>query len=458
MIALNALTLANLLLIYLVIRRRGLWSPEGLGLGLLSVAVASDWIGLHWYLATSEYSFDHGAEVALRLYPGVVLGAGLLALALGLFVFPADRNYPGHSIKAAELSACGKALFVLGLAMKLYAIYAWGFSSIFEYIANTYSYDVQKQGGGFLDQGLLLATMGVLLIMSTSSTSKFRRMILGFVILAISFLLSSSKSGLNTAIIAAVVVFSAIEPKLLREVRRPLTFALIACVFFLGLGIKTQIKYGGTQLSTVGQITFSEIAESSALSLSSRFSAFGNYRGFCNLVTRIDSNPELKLNGRATEHLLAGWVPRFLWPDKPEHPFHAAGLLVNDAFVVDQYGNDAPTLVGSAFADFGFWGAIATLFLGGLFLGWVRRGYSANCAQNSSWIVAWCFFTIQMGMALPESGFLGVIYYAIFAVVVGLFCECVLRFRSAGTSIRAHAITRTSIEPRPGWRSRFVRG
>ena len=145
------------------------------------------------------------------------------------------------------------------------------------------------------------------------------------------------------------------------------------------------------------------------------------------MINRLQERPDMRFKGKVFEHTLNSWIPRFLWKKKPGHPFHAIGYLVNEYFIVDPYGNDAPTFAGFAFADYGFWSLIPYLFLGGTILGLIRKFVSSH-KKNPLMLLGYIFFSSSMGNAIAESGFLSLFYLLFFTVAIILPTIIVIGF------------------------------
>lgn len=411
----------NMAIIIWLLRWRGLFSCEGLAMAFMALIVCSDGLGLLWiYLFMTV---DITSEIQLRFLPNIVLSIGLLAFGAGLLISnPVKRNITYNLLtldrKAKQkIFFTGYLLVFSGLFMKFYALFSWGFKSFGDYFSGLYMYQATKRGGGFLDNGTYIAVIGLALLTALYDKSRWKRIAAMICLLAISFLLTESKSGFNTTFIILFFTIYILDKKLFSRLMKPKVLIFLFVLLLVGLGIKTQIKYGfnsgkGTSISQ------SDIIKTSITTIGRRYGPFGLYRGYCFLVNRLVEGPSLFFGTKILENTLTGWIPRFIWPEKPEHPFHARGDLINENSTIDIYANKAPTFAGGAFSDTGYPSLIIYLFMTGYILGFIRKIVTAQNRYQFLLILVYIFFSCFMGPALPESSVLGLFYYIVFSIVL----------------------------------------
>ena len=137
------------------------------------------------------------------------------------------------------------------------------------------------------------------------------------------------------------------------------------------------------------------------------------------MVNRLVENPSLFFGTKILKSSITGWIPGFIWANKPGHPFHARGDLFNENRSIDIYGNEAPTFAGSAFADSGYWSLILYSFMGGVILGLIRKIIASRKRHPFPFILGYVFFSTFMSNCIAETGFSNLFYYIVFSA--GLF-------------------------------------
>ncbi|MBF0153766.1 MAG: hypothetical protein HQL64_08510 [Magnetococcales bacterium] len=411
--------LLNLLILYALIRWRGLLTCEGLGMAMVALVFVSDGVSLH---IMALFGRDAGLEKELRILPNLVHFIGLLAFSGGLFIVdPTSRrltynvNLDNNPSVRHTIVSVSYFLVVMGIGMKLYAMFAWGFTSLNDYFSGMYMYQATKEGGGFMDSGMEIALLGLSLLVAIHGGSRFKQLFVIFVMLMVSMVFSFSKSGIHFLVILLAVALYYFNQDLMRSYIKFRYVILVIILLIVSMGLKTQLKYGQGAEVNLGA---SEMLTSSMLTFGGRYSSFGLYQGYSYLVNRMSENPSLFFENKVVLHTLTGWIPRFVWSDKPSHPFHARGDLVNEFYRIDQYGNDAPTLVGMAFADAGLQSVIIYLFVGGLILGGIRRIIVSSERYRFLSILWYVFFTVMFGPSISESGLLNLTYVVVFATIL----------------------------------------
>jgi hypothetical protein len=421
----SVLFACNILVLVLILRWRGLTSAEGIGIAFLLLSVVSDGFALLGTVALDPTWADYArGRMAAEVIPTLVHIFALILFAGGLALTDPIPRVAPRAVATADLSRiriAGWTLTLVGLGMKLLALYIWGVHSLSEYLDRLLEYDISVRKFGFLDQGVTVAVFGLVLLVVANEDRRLRQALLMIAALGVALLLSTSKSGIVLVLLPFYVLSRLFSPKTLRAWSRPSVVFLVVIVFCLGLGMKAQIKYLGLRRIDLSAANILDVARATVLV---RFSGQGLYSGYSFLVNRIIEDPTMALNGNVTLATFTGVVPRFIWTDvllteKPEHPFHAAGELVNERHVVDVNGNDAATFVGAAFADAGLFSLIPTMVLGGMLIGWLRKTWGNN-RQQIFLAIGYAYFACAFGPSMAESGFLSLIYFVIWGLAVSL--------------------------------------
>jgi hypothetical protein len=344
---------------------------------------------------------------------------GIALLALGLAVSDLRSSRPRFAaVKRAGLREAGWTLVVVGLGMKVLALYLWGIRSLSEYLGQLYAYDVSVRTFGFLDQGVAIAIFGFVCLACAERRRWGRQAAFLLLAFAVAALLSTSKTGINLLAPPMLVLSLTLNRELLRRWSRPVVLVPALLVFVVGLGVKTQVKYFGLGKVDVDPAVVWEVATNT---VAGRFSGSGLYSQYSFMINRLLDDPTRGLHGRASVNMVAGVLPRFVWETvlqraKPAHPFYARGDLLNEGQLVDLNGNDAPTLVGEAFADANFWSLIPVMFCGGVFSGLLRRWWLRRPS-----LIAWlgyAYFTASFGTSFAETGYLSVLYFAALGLAI----------------------------------------
>lgn len=434
MLLFNLITFVNIFLIIFILRWRHVFSAEGLGMLFLLLIILSDYIGIIVVNFYGLSGFNLPFEIQLRILPGIYTIIALLAFIVGLG-FGCNKIKKRSSntlINKKKIVLVANVLIVFGYISQFIALYSWGFRSLSDYYSGLYVYQATKQGGGFLDAGLSFVLIGFSLLISIAK-SNLRIVLYFFGLILSSFILSPSKSGIHIAMIVLIFVLRYYSYKRYRIIFNPIFIIFMIVFIFIGIGVKTQLKYHYNEMN-LSQIFEDKgfIFYTAYATIGRRYGPFGLYRQNCFLINRIHDNSNLLFRGRVLFNTITGWVPRYVWSNKPEHPFHARGDLVNEDYVSDEYSNDAPTFVGYAYSDYGVISILLYMFLGGLILGLIRR--LLYIYKHSTYLtVSYIFFSIITGVALSESGFLNLFYNIVFSFAFFLlifFCSLALNQRS----------------------------
>ena len=414
------LSAANLALIFVVIRRRGIASAEGLCLAYLGVAAAIDNGALlfHFIFLPDALPLGYG-EFAFRLYPTALEILGLLVLFAALELVdgnpqPISRELTSHEF--IHLKHLGLAIAFVGGVLTLVALWLVGaFSGASFYSALSLFRNQALPFGGFWYRGADIAVFGLALALPAMQ-GNMRRFVFIFVLMMFAaFFLRTNKGGLEQPVIWGALVLYTYNRTLFRKLCRLRTIALALFLAFFGIGAKFWIlPYADARASS--RPSFTQVVADASAATAMRWSDDGLYRGYCQFVNSLPNNRALFRNDKVGVYSLVSWIPRFLYPRKPDHPFRGLGYMIYSDFHTFDQETPAPMIMGSAMADNGIVSLIAYLALAGAFLGIMRRfaAFTHSLSAHCGYIM----FALLGGFS-AEEGTLGILYtlFLVFGVV-----------------------------------------
>ncbi|MGB6482876.1 MAG: hypothetical protein WBE86_05250 [Candidatus Acidiferrales bacterium] len=413
-----ALSAINLGIIIFIIRKRSIASAEGLCMAYLGIAVATDNIELVFHSSVSPDVLPLGhRELAFRLYPTAVQIFGLLILIAGLWASDAkatpvswDIDQPG----LLRLRHIGIAITVVGLGLTSIALYLVGaLSSLNFYVALNSFRSEALPFGGFWYRGADVAVFGMALTLPSLQEKPRRFFSMLALMMFVSFFLRTNKGGLEEPILWGAIVLFVYNRKLLRSLFNAKTVALALAIAFLGVGAKLWFLPRAMDRSSQAQGTLTQLVKMAAAGTSTRWGDDGLYRGYCQFVNTLPDNRVLFEGSKVGIYSLTSWVPRWFYPNKPDHPFRGLGFAIYSDFHTYPNETPAPMVVGSAMADGGLASLAAYLFLAGLFLGWFRR-WAAAGSRSLYRHCGYLFFVLFGGFS-AEEGTLGLFYTLLLA-------------------------------------------
>jgi hypothetical protein len=360
---------ANLIFMAILIRWRGLLSFEGLGLGLLFVTMVMDWLSLG-----SAYIFsphEVGPLLMERIYPLSVHLVGIGALGAGLWIAdpsPRPLSFQGES-GMGRIRSMAWTLVVIGLGMKFFALWSSGLLNPNLYYEKMFSYvSSQRKWGGFWDEGLNVAVLGFGLLVA--ETDRLRKQILLFVLMmGFTLLLSFSRGGVVAPVFYFFIFLWAFNKRSFARWTHPLFLTALLVGVVVSAGIKSQTRWE----SSKRDFSASSIVRVGLGRFSDRFGQAGLFDGYVNIVHRLSFEGGQRKGGDVLLYTLTSWVPFVFYHDKPVNPFRAIGDLVYRDYRIDENDVSAPTLVGSAFLDFGVASVVVYLLVYGWVLGFLKR-------------------------------------------------------------------------------------
>jgi hypothetical protein len=413
-----ALSTVNLGIIVFVVRKRGIASAEGLCMAYLGLAVGTDNIELvfHYLVSPDVLPLGH-RELAFRLYPTFAQICGLLILIAGLWaadtkVTPVSRDFDEQGL--LRLRRIGIAITIVGLGLTGVALHLVGaLSSVNFYGALNSFRDEALPFGGFWYRGADIAVFGLALILPSLQGRPRRFFSMLALMMFVSFFLRTNKGGLEEPVLWGALVLFVYNRKFLRTLLNARTVALAIAIAFFGIGAKLWFLPRAMGRSPQAQGTLSQLVRIAAAGTSTRWGDDGLYRGYCQFVNTLPDNRVLFEGSKVGIYSLTSWVPRWFYPNKPDHPFRGLGFAIYSDFHTYPNETPAPMLVGSAIADSGFASLTAYLFLAGLFLGWFRR--FAMAGSRSLYRHCGYLFFVLFGGFSAEEGTLGLVYTLILA-------------------------------------------
>lgn len=405
------LSAVNLALIFVMIRRRGIASAEGLCLAYLGVAAASDNGALLFHFVFSPDALPLGyREFPFRLYPTALEILGLLILFAALEIVdgnprPISRELTSHEF--VQLKRLGFAIAFVGGTLTLIALWLVGaFSGASFYSALNLFRNQALPFGGFWYRGADIAVFGLALTLPAMQ-GKMRRFVFIFLLMMfVAFFLRTNKGGLEQPVIWGALVLYTYNRTLFRELCRLRTAALALFLAFFGIGAKFWIlPYADARASS--RPSFTQVVAEADATAAMRWSDDGLFRGYCQFVNSLPGNRALFRNDKVGVYSLVSWIPRFLYPRKPDHPFRGLGYMIYSDFHTFDQETPAPMIMGSAMADRGVVSLVAYLALAGAFLGIMRRfaAFTHSLSAHCGYIM----FALFGGLS-AEEGTLGILY------------------------------------------------
>lgn len=399
--------LVNLGLLIFILRWRGLYSFEGLGAAYLIMTITTDWLGKVFqglqaadiiYMDTSFYP---------AIVPTIVHIIGISSLLLGLYISDPKPEKVNRAVDEATqkmLVKLGIAFAVLGILMKIVALYSAGITSITAYFLSMSIYvTAERNIGGFLDLGTGIASFGLTLVAIFQKTI-FRQLVLFLVSLGFLFLLSYSRGGVIGGVISFCFMLWALNRSSFKKwsnwkIVLPIIFFLIPVVLITS-GIKSKLRTGHLETETDSSDYFK-------IGLDRFYSRFGGeeglYDGYINFVNNINAQPGRFLQGGYLGYALTSWTPKFLYADKPIHPSRAIGDLVYHDRVPSMQDVSALMMVGTSYFDFGIYSTVGYLFIVGLLNGAIRR-FVLNRKQLSAVLFLWYLYYANFGGDFIHAG------------------------------------------------------
>jgi len=406
------LSFCNLALIYWILKSQGVASVEGYCAVFLGMAALTDNLNL-----LCDYFFQPGMlrlganEFNFRAYPTMVHIVALIVLMAALFLGnpkpePLSRNFSATQLDSVAYT--GVVLLLLGLVfagITIYLTHAYSAANFFHSI-DTFRAGNPGETGGFFYRGADIAVLGMALILpSVKTKAQISLLLLGMMF--VSFFLKASKGGLQTPILWAALVLYTYNPRRFWSLVKPRIVLACLVIALAGVGVKVLLLADEAKPFTLDAITESTIG-----AVGTRWGDQGVYRDYCQFINLLPMYHYLFEGYPEGVDALTSWFPRALNPNKKAQPTQGLGFMVHaDAHT---YENETPAigLVGSVYADNGFYSLTAYLLIVGFLLGLLRR-YAAGRQSALHWHISYVSFALIGGLS-PEAGITGILYFFIF--------------------------------------------
>jgi hypothetical protein len=402
-----------LLFISWIVKRQGVASVEGYCLLFLGMAMFTDNLNLLFDYFFQPRTLLLGAnEFNFRVYPTVVHIIALGILMAGLFLANPRPESISRDLSNSELDFVahrGMALVVLGLTLTGFAIYltgAYNGTNFFSEIDTMRGGD-PGNAGGFFYKGADIAVFGMALILS-SVRKRARFFLVLLCMLFVSFFLKANKGGLETPILWAAVVLHTYNPRRFWSLARPRIILACMLVAVIGIGIKVQILG-----QDKARFTFEAVTDSIVRATGTRWGDLGVYRGYCQFINFLPKYHYLFEGYPEGVFALTAWFPRALTHAQKHLPAQGLGFMVHaDGHT---YATESPAigLVGSVYADNGFYTLTAYLLIVGFLLGLLRR-YAASRQSPLQRHISYLIFALFGGLS-AEAGITPILYTLVLA-------------------------------------------
>lgn len=392
--------ISSLILCIWLMKRFSLFSCEGLTIFFATTYIFTDCFQIFNALfvgkiAVNNELWDYDELISLRVKSTFIFLISFICFGLGVELSSMwkkrQNQFPIYS-KSEEkyLRMIGIICAISGLLMFVIGLFAEGVSSISQLYDRMYDLSWEVKRFAFLDYGWDLYSIGFALIAVSCSVIWKQGFWLMLSIL-ISIVISTSKSGMQYAILAFYSSLFIYKPQDFKKWLRPYVFIVFLIILIFSAGIKTQLKYQESGSAIETDIT--SLVEITLVQLGRRFSSIGTYHGYSTLVERLDYDPTMHAYGKALHFGLISWVPRFLWPDKPTTPTQGLGYLINTYGIIDEKSSDTLTLTGMWYWDLGYYGITVGMFFTGLLFSYISnflRKYSIAIGQAPAFLF-WIF-------------------------------------------------------------------
>jgi hypothetical protein len=405
------LSAVNLGLILFIIRKWSLFSAEGLCFGYLGMMVLTDNVELvfHYLVSPEILPLGYG-EFGFRIYPTFVHIVGLIVLIASLLLFNARPKPVVRQLNATEtlrLRNIGIAIAACGFVLTGVGIYLVGALSPQDFYAklSTFRTDVLPFGG-FWYRGADIAVFGLALTLP-SLQRKIGRLVLALVLMMfVSFFLRTNKGGLEEPIVWGAYVIYIYDRAFFQSLLKFRIIALACAISLAGMGLKGWLLPWALHRAAPPPQTVENLLQMAAATVATRWGDDGVYRGYCQFVNSLPAYLYVFEGHRVGHYTLVGWLPRLVYPNKPEHPFQGIGFMINSDFRAYANAKEAVTFIGSVFADDEYTSMVIYLPAVAWFISMLRR-VSVASREALHWHVAYVLFTMFGGVS-SEGGIIGI--------------------------------------------------
>jgi hypothetical protein len=453
------LSLANLALMFYIVRKRSIASAEGFCAAYLGMAALTDNVELIYHYCVVPVALPLGyRELSFRVYPTAVEILGLLVLIAGLSVIPSRSTPITRELGLEEIQQLrhfGVSIATVGtilIATSLYLVHALSAPKF--YVALNAFRSQALPFGGFWYRGADVVVFG-LALMLPSLRGKPRKF-LGVLALMmfVSFFLRTNKGGLEEPLLWAAIIVYVYDRVFFRSMITLRNAAFAGVIAFIGMGAKLWFLPIALHQPASPPTTLTKLIEMASSTAATRWGDNSLYRGYCQFVNLLPQNRQLFRNAKVGTYTLTSWIPRLLYPHKPDHPFRGLGFMIYSDFHSFPTETPAPTLMGSVMADDGLLSLVPYLFLAGVFLSALRE-IAARAKSSLYAHVGYLIFVLFGGFS-AEEGILGLAYTLLLAYGIVLAACLLLGVWHAGSSRSATpSMTRKALAHAGGPEAQF---
>lgn len=445
MVEFAVLSFCNLSLLFWIVKRQGMASVEGYCAAFLGMAALTDNLSLLFDYFVQPAVLPLGAdEFYFRAYPTVVQIIALVVLMTGLFMGNPKPEPIRRECSARELefvTYTGAGLVLVGLILTGFAIYfteAYRAPNFYEAL-DSFRGSTPGREGGFWYHGSDIAMFGIALTVVGWGKTRGRLILLLLATMCVGLFLTSNKGTFERALLWTALALYVYNPRRFWSLFKPRVVLVCVVLSLLGVAAKRTLRGSDSEpfaLKALGQHVEGTIG--------TRWGDQGIFRNYCQFVHMLPKYHYFFDGYAEGVDTLTSWVPRALNPKKRPQPSHGLGfMLYADAHTYSDE-NPAIGLVGSVYADNGFYTLTAYLLIVGFLLGVLRR-YAAGRRSTLQWHVSYLMFALFGGLS-AEAGITALAYTFIltfaFAGLAHLLVVGLFRRKQHGGIITVHPVAR----------------
>jgi len=336
--------------------------------------------------------------------------AGLVILIVALLLFNPKPKPVAGQLNAAEillLRNIGIATAICGFVLTGVALYlVSGLSTMDFYAAlNTFRSETLPFGG-FWYRGADIAVFGMALTLPSLQRKMGHFFLVLVLMMFVAFFLRTNKGGLEEPIVWGAFVIYIYDRAFFKSLLKLRTVALACAVMLAGMSLKGWFLPWALHRVAEPPQRVGNILQMATATMATRWGDDGVYRGYCQFVNSLPENLYVFQGHRVGRYVLVGWLPRLVYPGKPEHPYQGIGFMINSDFHAYPNAKEAVTLIGSVFADDGYISMVIYLFALALFLSKLRR-FALARREALHWHTGYVLFILFGGVS-SEAGIIGV--------------------------------------------------
>jgi hypothetical protein len=405
------LSVLNLGLILFIIRKWSFFSAEGFCMGTLGMMVLTDNVHLIFQYLVSPGVLPLGyKEFSFRIYPTAVHIAGLVTLIVALLLFNPKPKPVARQLSPTEilrLRNIGIAIAGFGIILTFVGVYLVSSLSTLDFYVTLNEFRTEAMPyGGFWYRGADIAVFGMALTLPGLQRKMGQFFLALILMMFVAFFLRTNKGGLEEPIVWGAFVIYIYDRAFFKSLLKLRTVALACAIMLAGMGLKGWFLPWALHRAAGPPQRVGNILQMATDTIATRWGDDGVYRGYCQFVNSLPENLYVFQGHRVGRFVLVGWLPRLVYPGKPEHPFQGIGAMINSDFHAYPNAKEAVTLIGSVFADDGYITMVIYLVMVALFLGMLRR-LTTGDRESLHWHIGYVLFTLFGGLS-SEAGIIGI--------------------------------------------------